>query len=219
MKTLVIPFLENVSYETDLDEVRNDLAVLPKTPVDHAAWAEFPYQPTVSVQVVHSVDSIIVHFQVSERDVKSIHTKTNDLVYKDTCVEFFISFNGIDYYNIEFNHLGVGYTAYGNKEIRKTLPDVLVDSIKTSVSVVDKPMDGDTSWAIILNIPFSLFVGETVTSMKDRICFGNFYKCGDDLPVPHYLSWSPIKHPSPSFHQPGFFGKFVFAANQAKGGT
>ena len=37
----------------------------------------------------------------------------------------------------------------------------------------------------------------------------NVYKCGDDLPVPHFISWSPIHTPEPSFHQPTFFGEII----------
>lgn len=33
----------------------------------------------------------------------------------------------------------------------------------------------------------------------------NFYKCGDDLPAPYYLSWNKIIAPKPDFHYPDFF--------------
>ena len=36
---------------------------------------------------------------------------------------------------------------------------------------------------------------------------GNIYKCGDKLPVPHFISWSPISTPAPDFHCPRFFGE------------
>jgi hypothetical protein len=39
---------------------------------------------------------------------------------------------------------------------------------------------------------------------------GNFYKCGDHLKVPHFLSWNPIKTEKPDFHLPAFFGKMRF---------
>ena len=35
------------------------------------------------------------------------------------------------------------------------------------------------------------------------------YMCSDDLPVPHFISWSPIHTPEPSFHQPIFFGEIT----------
>jgi hypothetical protein len=41
-------------------------------------------------------------------------------------------------------------------------------------------------------------------------CRGNIYKCGDALPVPHYVSWRPIDTPDPDFHRPEYFGQIVF---------
>jgi hypothetical protein len=38
----------------------------------------------------------------------------------------------------------------------------------------------------------------------------NFYKCGDELPTPHFLSWNPIEWKEPSFHRPEQFGKLIF---------
>lgn len=39
----------------------------------------------------------------------------------------------------------------------------------------------------------------------------NFYKCGDGLTVPHYLSWSPIVTEKPDFHRPEFFNQIKLA--------
>lgn len=39
---------------------------------------------------------------------------------------------------------------------------------------------------------------------------GNFYKCGDKLQTPHFLSWSPIGLERPMFHCPAFFGTLSF---------
>ena len=38
------------------------------------------------------------------------------------------------------------------------------------------------------------------------VLYANFYKCGDDTPQPHFISWSPIDLPKPDFHAPQFFG-------------
>ena len=38
----------------------------------------------------------------------------------------------------------------------------------------------------------------------------NFYKCGDKLQTPHFLSWNRIDLPSPNFHRPDFFGTLEF---------
>ncbi len=38
----------------------------------------------------------------------------------------------------------------------------------------------------------------------------NFYKCGDELQTPHFLSWNPIEIEKPDFHRPDFFGTLRF---------
>ena len=36
----------------------------------------------------------------------------------------------------------------------------------------------------------------------------NFYKCGDDCDVPHYLAFSPVTTLPPGFHNPECFAVF-----------
>ena len=38
----------------------------------------------------------------------------------------------------------------------------------------------------------------------------NFYKCGDNMPQKHYLSWHPIEIEKPNFHRPDHFGTLYF---------
>ena len=39
---------------------------------------------------------------------------------------------------------------------------------------------------------------------------GNFYKCGDQTQVPHYLAWSSLTCDTPDYHRRGDFGTLVF---------
>ncbi|MDE6269894.1 MAG: hypothetical protein K2M12_03440, partial [Muribaculaceae bacterium] len=38
----------------------------------------------------------------------------------------------------------------------------------------------------------------------------NFYKCGDLLSTPHFLSWNRVDTPHPDFHRPEYFGAIKF---------
>ena len=40
---------------------------------------------------------------------------------------------------------------------------------------------------------------------------GNFYKCGDKLENPHYLSWEPVRTPDPNFHLPSISASSLFS--------
>jgi hypothetical protein len=38
----------------------------------------------------------------------------------------------------------------------------------------------------------------------------NFYKCGDGLTVPHFVTWAPISTEKPDYHRPEFFDWLEF---------
>lgn len=88
-----------------------------------------------------------------------------------------------------------------------------MDLIKRSSSLGTKPFEekkGNFEWKLTVEIPFSLIgiqIDELPTAIK-----ANFYKCGDETSVPHYLSWSNIMTKEPDFHQPEFFGELIFKA-------
>lgn len=46
--------------------------------------------------------------------------------------------------------------------------------------------------------------------MDGQTIKANFYKCGDELQTPHFLSWNPINIEKPDFHRPDFFGSLEF---------
>ena len=65
---------------------------------------------------------------------------------------------------------------------------------------------GACSWEVALIIPASTFFLHELGSFAGRDIRANFYKCGDLLQTPHFLSWNPIDLPKPDFHCPQFFG-------------
>ena len=38
---------------------------------------------------------------------------------------------------------------------------------------------------------------------------GNFYKCGDETEIEHYLMWNRVETEKPDYHRPEYFGKFI----------
>ena len=48
------------------------------------------------------------------------------------------------------------------------------------------------------------------SSLDGQTIKANFYKCGDELQTPHFLSWNPINIEKPDFHRPDFFGSLEF---------
>ena len=58
---------------------------------------------------------------------------------------------------------------------------------------------GECSWELAMVIPVSAFFQHSVGSLDGKTMKGNFYKCGDKLQTPHFLSWSPIGLERPMF--------------------
>lgn len=184
----------------------------PKEKLNNLLWSENGYFPEVSFSMAYTSSSILLKYWVTENYAEARHTQVNDLVYKDSCVEFFISFdNGANYYNLEFNCIGTPYAAYGaGNPGRVTLPADVIEQFKIFVKTESFENENLTKWELILDIPFSAFIYNDIKSLKGVVCKGNFYKCGDETTVPHYLSWNNIVNPVPNFHLPEFFGTISF---------
>ena len=110
---------------------------------------------------------------------------------------------------IECNCIGtilVGVGPVGDRH-RLSLDDL--KQVKRWASLGNEPFEyreKNTAWEVALVVPSSLFAGLPLCLEPDATLRANFYKCGDDLRVPHFVSWSPIGVERPNFHKPEFFG-------------
>ena len=68
----------------------------------------------------------------------------------------------------------------------------------------------ETDWEVALIIPYAVFFKHQIESLDGKEIKANFYKCGDELQTPHFLSWNPIEIDQPDFHRPDFFGTLEF---------
>ena len=79
-------------------------------------------------------------------------------------------------------------------------------------SRIDPAIPGPVDWRLAFSIPFGVLVraaGARPPRPGDR-WRGNFYKCGDDTPAPHWIAWAPVD--ALDFHLPRCFGDLVFGA-------
>lgn len=182
--------------------------------VSNINWPSYPYCPEVKFRIGHWADQIILKFNVREQSVRAVETRINGDVYKDSCVEFFISTHNNHYYNFEFSCIGTIHVAYGEgRHNRKLLPENIIKKIEVSSSLGNEPFDtrnGDISWSLTCIIPGACFIHDTSFKLNGKKARANFYKCGDELPVPHFVTWSPIGTPEPDYHQPEYFGEVIF---------
>jgi hypothetical protein len=90
----------------------------------------------------------------------------------------------------------------------------IVDGIRRLTSMGNAPfgeVSGDLQWTITLAIPLETFFHHKTGSLKGKSFRANFYKCGDKLSNPHFVTWNPVGTEKPDYHRPEHFGilKFV----------
>lgn len=184
--------------------------------IETVNWNSFPYKPKVRFRIAHTGDMILIHYNVKEDDIMAVADHDDGEVWKDSCVEFFISPNRDScYYNIESSCIGMLVLHGGivGKE-RPSAEQVVLSSVKRWSSLGDKPfkehIGKEEEWNLTLAIPAKALFLHSLEDLDGKTMTGNFYKCGDSLQKPHYLSWSPIDLEKPAFHCPQFFGTIVF---------
>ena len=68
----------------------------------------------------------------------------------------------------------------------------------------------ESGWEVALIIPYKVFFKHQIDSLDGKEIKANFYKCGDELQTPHFLSWNALEIDQPDFHRPDFFGTLEF---------
>lgn len=199
----------------DLDEVSEKLDKLKKNRIGNVNWPAYDYKPEVEFSIGYSDKEIMIRYYVTEDYFKAEKTGTNEQVCEDSCVEFFVSpaDDGI-YYNFEFNGIGTCLLGSGTSRDTSLKADpALISGIRRRSTAGHKPFKerkGRYTWRIVAAIPLASFIHHKIDSLTGRIFRANFYKCGDMLSVPHFLTWNPVGTDKPDFHRPEFFGMIKF---------
>lgn len=212
-RNLDIEFLD-LELKPDVELIKCGFENIEHHCIDSLNWKKFSTKPDVKFKIYYSQHAIYIKYDVLEKNIMALNNHINDPVYKDSCVEFFVSDGKDVYYNFEFNCIGTKYAGSGTS-IKNTKPinREYVQSINTFPSLgvnTFKEKVGEFSWSLIVEIPIYIFYSGDVKEIKNSNMRGNFYKCGDDLTIPHYLSWNPIISSKPSFHEPNYFGDLKF---------
>lgn len=183
--------------------------------IDTINWKGYIYKPDVELSIAYSDNEIFLKYYIKENYFKAEKTDSNEMVCEDSCVEFFVSpeSDGV-YYNIEFNALGTCLLGTGKDRAtsRRAKPEI-ISKIRRLSSVGNQPIKekpGKFAWSITIAIPFEVFFHHEIENLEGKIFRANFYKCGDKLTVPHYVTWNPVMTENPDYHQPEHFGLLKF---------
>ena len=213
-----IKFIKSTVYDAvDVPSVL-DNAKVEFTPIGNVNWPEdYPYCPDAQFRMAYNNLSIFLHYKITEDTVRAIYDKDNGNVWTDSCVEFFCM-PGDDglYYNFECNCIGPLLIGVGTgRDDRERAGSETLGCVQRWASLGRRAFEeteGPKTWEVALIIPCAAFFKHRIRSMAGMQVKANFYKCGDGLRKPHFLSWNPIKLGKPNFHCPEFFGDVSFGS-------
>lgn len=188
---------------------------LPLNRISCVNWPEnYPSCPEAGFKIAHNGSYLFLHYFIEENEILAQVGEDNGQVWNDSCVEFFISFDNTYYYNHEFSCIGktlLGYRKERSDSVHSGQD--LLDRIKRYPSLGTETFGirkGLFKWDILVVIPVSVYWQSGFASFDNIGARANFYKCGDSLDTPHYLSWQRIDTEKPDFHRPEFFGEIYF---------
>ncbi len=214
MKSIKVPKI--IPANNVPEEIEKIFATLPANAIDCCNWPkEYPYRPKASFRIFHDEKNLYIKFDVTENDIHAVIDKDFGEVWTDPCVEFFVSPTcDTNYYNIECTCTGKLLIAWHPQgEPKKNLPTEILDNVIRHPSLGHECFSlrkGENSWSLVEIIPATTLCHSNQDSWSGKTMRANFYKCGDNLPTPHFISWNAIDWPEPSFHRPEFFGELIF---------
>ena len=214
-RSIIIPRIEALPQEaSEVPEILDEMSVSFEA-ISTINWPDtFPYCPEVKFRMAWCPEGMVLHYKVNEQSVRACYGEDDGQVWTDSCAECFIR-NAEDklYYNIECNCIGamlIGTRTSREDRCRLALKEIA--QVKRWASLGNAPFgvkDEPTAWELALVIPSEVFARHPLNLKEGAHLCANFYKCGDNLPVPHYVSWNPIKAEKPDFHRPECFGELV----------
>lgn len=197
-----IPFIEDACMDH-----------LPKMSIGYDPWPQYPHQVKAAFAIAHRGNEIILKYYIEEAHVRAAAVANGD-VHKDSCVELFIAFgDDPDYYNLEFNCIGWSKTGYGpNRDSRTPLSVAAVNAIITTTNIRSRLVERERTfaWELTIVLPAAVFCYHKISSFSGVKAKANFYKCGDDMPAPHFLTWRPVHSATPDFHRREDFADIHF---------
>ena len=195
-----------------------------KAEIPHFLPESSSHHPQTTVRLLYDQQGIYGLFQVHDRFVRCLHTRFQEAVYQDACVEFFVQPDGAPgYFNFEFNACGTLLASYvlnpqkDEKGFPKEFRPLTQDDLSRMQirSTFKKPIVEETAepidWEVEFFISFDVllrYIPEMKVAGRGSRWRGNFYKCAENNSHPHWAAWAPV--PELNFHLPLYFGDFIF---------
>ena len=201
---------------------------------DKPAWKNVPavelthymgdrpdHLPRTLAKVMYDDQALYVIFRVEDRYIRAVARQHDDMVCRDSCVEFFFA-PGMDltrgYFNLEMN---CGGTMLFHFQIIPRKDSIALDADDlTKIQVahtmpkrVETEITQPTTWTVEYRLPLDILPNyrKDISKPGPGVTWrANFFKCADDTSHPHWLTWSKVERPRPDFHVPEYFGTLQF---------
>ena len=191
------------------DEI--DWTKVPAAAIDGYKWVKCTEYKAYA-QLVYAEDfGFVCKMTCEEKDPVATFTETDSAVCLDSCMEFFVIFDGEKYLNLEANSIGTKCQGFGKK--RESRAKV---ARKLEGGFASIPEVGEDKWTMTYELPLDqiqiFYPDVTAETFAAGYEFtGNFYKTGgaEQTGNEHYGMWNVVETENPDFHQPSYFGKFI----------
>ncbi len=194
--------------------------------LDCLNWPAWPYKPSVEFRIGYDDGGIHLEWTVDEQTIRAKQGMPGGEVYEDSCVEFFFKPSADDphYYNFEWNAIGNLCVSWRTGRFDpEPAPASVYELVQADASCGFVPFDERQAkgpWTLKVFIPLKALwhgLGDNGQTAEGAPCSlrglqarANFYKCGDGLTVPHFVTWAPIATEKPDYHRPEFFADLQF---------
>lgn len=185
-----------------------DWSVPEKAALAHTGWAT-PCPISAQAQLCHDGENLYVRMEAEEQPVRATLSGLLDQVCDDSCLEFFFAPvpGDLRYFNFEFNPLGAMNLSFGALRPNR----VRQVPKKAAEWFQPQPFATERGWGLTFRVPLAFLRLYWPDFSFEGGASANFYKCGDQTPVPHFLAWAPLSSGTPDFHRPQDFGRLIFA--------
>lgn len=169
-----------------------------------------PYRPNTYFKMGVVCSDLVATLKCYEENPKAVFVNRDDPIYKDSCLEFFVAplEEKEEYINVEMNSNGAFLCEFGTGKYDRVFVSSLIDSSPIVDAFKGEDMNG-AFWGVTVKLT-NAFLRELykTENIDFKTVKANFYKCGDDCDVPHYLAFSPVTTLPPGFHNPECFAVF-----------
>lgn len=179
-----------------------------KVELVHQPWLE-PCDIKAWAQACHDTQALHIRMCAREANIRATMTELLSPVHLDSCLEFFFSPcpGDLRYFNFEVNQLGAVYVGFGGTNRAMRMRQIAKDAKAIFGLNTFETQDG---WGVEIRIPLEFMQMFIPGYAFEGEAAGNFYKCGDQTEIPHFLAWSALSSEKPDFHRPTDFGRLIF---------